>query len=223
MDYNELVKDIVRQVMAQMMNDTPSAVKSGKQSFLVVTPKHGERCHAFLESAAMTARFDMVCAMSKGYDWELSGCAGLAVFGLSNSDIARLESGICDTPYTALISKALVMGLPVFAVREETEILCCDRKTPYAEMFGAKLKALEGWGLTLCGYGELEGLALGGAKAGVAAGKAKFSCRNRVVTERDVITARDAGARVIETVAKPIITDLAKECARKHGIEFAAR
>lgn len=222
MDYNELVKDIVRQVMAQMMNNTPSVVSSGKKSFLAVTPSHGERCHAFLESAAMKARFDMVCAMSEGYKCELSNCAGLAVFGLANSDIARLESGICDTPYTELISKALVMGLPVFAVREETEILTCGCSSPYARMFRTKLKTLEGYGLSICGYEELEGLALGKAGA-VLQGGAKYSCRNRVVTERDVINARDAGARIIETVSKPIITDLARERAKKHGIEFAAR
>ena len=221
MDYNELVKDIVRQVMAQMMSNTPCA-PSGRRKFFVVTPAHGERCHAFLESAEMKERFDMVCAMSGGYKCELTGCAGLAVFGLSNSDIARLESGICDTPYTELISKALVMGLPVFAVREETEILTCNCSTPYAQMYRDKLKTLESWGLTVCGYEELEGLSLGGARSAAASG-AKYACRNRVVTEGDVLNARDAGAKIIETVQKPIITDLARERAKKSGIEFAAK
>lgn len=222
MDYNELVRDIVAQVLSQMKNKALPPAESGRQKLFVAAAHNGSRSKDFLESEKMKDRFDMVCAMSADYSCCLEGSAGIAVFGLSNADVARLESGICDTPYTALISKALVLGVPVFSVREETEILACGCQSPYARMYLAKLRALEGLGMTLCGFDELEDR-LCGAAEGLPQCGAKYVCQNRVVTERDVIAARDAGARTVETLQKPIITDLARERAKKHGIEFAAR
>lgn len=220
MDMNELVRGIVLQVLSQLEGEV--GTKSDKQSFFVVTLKAGERSRAFLENPAMRQRFNMVCAMSRSYDCELAGSGGLAVFGLSNADMARLSSGICDTPFTGLIAKALLMGLPVFAVREEIEILTCDYKTPYAKMLFGKLKSLESMGLTVCSADELEGRALGGAKPPAAQNSGSVTRSGKVITERDVISARDAGARVIKTAQRPIITDLARECAKRHGIEFSA-
>ncbi len=223
MDYNELVREVVARVLAEMELPQRDSANSGKQRFFVVTPEHGQLSRSFLESPDMKARFNMICAMSKDYSCDLECSAGLGIFGLSNSDLARLEGGICDTPFTALISKALLMGLPTYAVSEEIEIIPWGYKTTYASLFSDKLKILEGCGLRICAYDQLEKIILGGEKHLAGSGNGAYICRGKLITERDVTSARDAGARTIKTIEKSIITDLARESAKRHGIEFLAR
>lgn len=229
MDYNELVQEIVSRVSAHLERNAVEAEDTRKK-LIVLSHEHGDICHKGLESPKLNECFKTECALLSDFQCDVSSCDAMVLYGLSNSDIARLASGVCDTVYTRIAAKALLLGKKVWAVKEEIELLqyCTDQ--PYGRMMYEKLKALSDMGLAICSYDELEGsitdtFCRGDEKAKpVCCGQKKqggdYVCEKRVVTEKDMVSARSEGAARFLAGEKTIVTDLASEYARAHGIEI---
>ena len=231
MEYSELIREIVSRVSAYLEADSHD-----KKKLIILTEKHGTKCHEFLECPELKERFCMECALMSDYCRDLSECAGVVMFDLSNEALARIATGLCDTPYTKIVMEALLLGKPVWVPEEEIEFFKYEASNPYAKMMFEKLRLLEGYGVTVCSYDKLTGSILCGGKAekkslcnerpyiscceDSAAKQAckDYICSKKVVAEKDVVTAHTEGANRILAVEKAIVTDLAKEYARSNGI-----
>ena len=169
------------------------------------------------------------------YCCDISECAGVVMFDLSNEALARIATGLCDTPYTKIVMEALLLGKPVWVSEEEIEFLKYEALNPYAKMMFEKLRLLEGYGVTVCSYENLTKIILSDGKIEKSLcnerpyisccedNTAKQACKDyicskKVVAEKDVVTAHTEGAVRILAVEKAIVTDLAKEYARSNGI-----
>ncbi|NLV86964.1 MAG: hypothetical protein GX025_07080 [Clostridiales bacterium] len=229
MDYNEMVQEIVSRVAAYLEKDLAEG-EDNRKKLIILTHEHGDICHKGLESPKINECFKTECALLSDFQCDVSSCDAMVLYGLSNSDIARLASGVCDTVYTRIASKALLLGKKVWAVKEEIELLqyCSDQ--PYGKMMYDKLNLLTDMGLTICSYEELEDSIVntfcyceGNTETCYEKPKKQggdYVCAKRVVTEKDLVAARSEGASRLLTGEKAIITDLAREFAKEHGIEI---
>ena len=222
MDFQSLVSEIVARVALRME-------ESGEKSaLLVLTPQHGEHCHAVLESPRLSEYYRLDCALQNEYNVCMDNYEGVILFGLTNENLTRLTGGVCDTPFTSLAQKAILLGKKIFLPEEEIELFHYQQTAPpaYYRMLADKLTLLQASGVAICAPGTLEDAVLSGAPAprkasGAAvcavckAGEARID--KRVVTEKDMaqVCGRDTGT--VRVGKKTILTDLAREYAHaKH-------
>ena len=183
-----------------------------------------------LESARVKEKYRIKCAQKCGYDVDVASCEAVVLHDLTNESLAKIASGICDTPYTKIVSQALLLGKPVYLMQDQIE-LYDYRKTaakPYYKMFRAQLGLLEESGLMItCPDKAEDVLVNGGACAAScssapapAAQETTVKLENHLVSERSVADAHQAGATRIVVGAKAIVTDLAKDYAQKFSVEL---
>lgn len=229
MDYNEMVQEIVSRVTAYLEKDLAEG-EDARKKLIILTHEHGDICHKGLEGSKINECFKTECALLSDFQCDVSSCDAMVLYGLSNSDIARLASGVCDTVYTRIAAKALLLGKKVWAVKDEIELLSYCPSQPYGKMMYDKLNLLTDMGLVVCSYDELEDSIVNtfccceGNNSVCCEQPIKqggdYVCAKRVVTEKDLVAARSEGAARLLTGGKTIITNLAREFAKEHGIEI---
>jgi ethanolamine utilization protein len=247
MDRNELVDEIVKRVAEKLAEcgcestcecGCTASCDDGRPGLLILTPDHGEECHAMLESEAIKAKYRTDCALLKEYNVNLDDYEAVVLFCLSNENLGKLASGVCDTPYTKLASKAILSGKKVYAPTEKVELYryATTAPAPYYAVLKAKLDLLEKSGVIIRPLAELQGCILGNvpaaepctctceeitpasAPAPAVREEKEYRLRKRVITERDVSEASTAKATSIIIPANSIVTDLAKDFARTRDI-----
>lgn len=202
-----------------------------------------------LESARVKGKYRIQCAQKCDYDVDLTQCEAVVLHDLTNESLAKIASGICDTPYTRLVSQALLMGKTVYLLQDQIELYNYRQTAAkvYYKMFREKLGMLEQSGVLICCPDKIEDILVNGvpeaptckredkpepaseckptyAEGEETASKADnktVTLEKHLVTERDVIDACGTGANRILVGAKAIVTDLAKEYALNHAIELA--
>lgn len=200
-----------------------------------------------LESARVKEKYRIKCAQKCNYDVDLAQCEAVVLHDLTNESLAKIASGICDTPYTRLVSQALLMGKTVYLLQDQIELYNYRQTAAkvYYKMFREKLGMLEQSGLLICCPDKIEDILVNGVpeaptckrddqpeekpaeatpNATETAPKAADRTVNldkHLITERDVIEACGTGANRIIVGARAIVTDLAKEYALNHAIELA--
>lgn len=232
MEYSELVREIVSRVSAYL-----EAGSQKKQKLIILNHKSEERCREAFRCPKLNTYYELECAMLCGYDCELEDFAGVLLLDLTNDQLSRIVAGICDTPYAAVVEKALLRGLPVFAPREEVELLQYDTGTPYGQMMLEKLRLLEKLGVTIDSYKQLLPIMLektgnSGAEEEKASSTSaieaavtsllvkELACAKKLITEKDVVSAQREGYGLLRLDKRAIVTDLAREYAQSSGIKL---
>lgn len=238
-----LVDEIVRRVSKKLAEAgtqctaaRDSAANGGKPKLLILTQEHGTLCHRILESERLAERYATTCALTEGYQCDPAEFDTVILFNLTNEVLAKIASGLCDTPYTRLASQALLLGKRIFVPKEEVELCRYASTAPaaYYAMLEGKLKILTASGVTVCPADELESAILNepatdtaqvcGCAADSAAKKAppakEQKCSKKVITERDIYNLKEKNVTRVLIGEKTIVTDLAKDLAKTRGIEI---
>lgn len=241
MEHQALIEEIIRRVSERLAAvpaaEPAKAEAPEKPGLLILAPGHGADCHDLLESAAVQARYRMECALEKQYAVELGSYEAVVLYGLSCGALAALASGSWDCDYTRLASQAILAGKRVYVPAEEVGLYRCQdtAPAPYYGMLLRKLRLLTDSGVVVCARSELEPLLLGGEPQACgapvpaaqcpqseacppAARPAEVRVDKRVLTERDLISAQEAGAACIRVTGRCIITALAADTAAGRGI-----
>lgn len=243
MDFTALVDEITARVAAKLeaSPQREAACQEERPKLLVLTQRHGERCHDVLESSTLGQRFQVDCALQQKEAYSLADYAGVILFDLTVDALSKLAAGMSDSPYTALATEAILLGKRLYVPREEVALLRYKQTAPaaYYAMMEKKLSFLEKLGAVLCPISELEATIL----AHTGAGAPKPACQpspvppcpvetmarcertteKRVITEKDAIEARMAGADTLIVGRRAIITDLAKDYAKARGLSLVRR
>ena len=249
MDFDALVDELANRVLAALAEQeaaqkpatacsttgfcTADAPESQKPILIGLTQDSAlPPCRfTLLESARVKEKYRIKCAQKCGYDVDVASCEAVVLHDLTNESLAKIASGICDTPYTKIVSQALLLGKPVYLMQDQIE-LYDYRKTaakPYYKMFRAKLGLLEESGVMITCPDKIEDILVNGVSGGAtcstepaqaAACGAAVKLDNHLVSERSVADAHKAGASRILVGAKAIVTDLAKEYAQNHNVEL---
>lgn len=193
-----------------------------------------------LESERVKEKYRIKCAQKCNYDVDLASCEAVVLHDLTNESLAKIATGICDTPFTKLVSQALLMGKTVYLLQDQIE-LYNYRETAakvYYKMFRAQLGMLEQSGLIITCPDKIEDILVNGASGGATCTtESKTECttvnatdvqeesksvklEKHLISERSVAEACQAGANRIVVDAKAIVTDLAREYALNHHVEL---
>ena len=239
---NEIVARVAAKLAAAEEGEAaPAAVlQDGREGLLLLSQETDETCRAMLKCEKLKARFRVDCASLQSEPAGLDSYSVVVLTGLTNEALAKLALGICDTPYTRLASQAILAGKRVYVPTEEVELYRYASTAPaaYYAMMKERLDLLLASGVVICSRHNLEGLLLGGAacEAAPAEGPAAapeapatipatreeklVHLTKRVLTERDVREAAAEKVTCIHIPAKCILTALAKDSAKEHGIRL---
>lgn len=236
MDFSVLVDEIVKRVAEKL--ETADGVPGGasqdagaKPRLLVLTQEHDTICHEMLEHPRLTTLYRLDCAKLAEYACEVQDYEAVIAFDLTVDAMARLAGGVCDTPFTALAQRAILLGKKIFVPEEAVELLAMHKTVPsaYYQMLLEKLTLLKASGMVVCPGAALVDAILSGETAAActpacapctpaaAPGRAVAVCK-KVITERDIaaVYGRDVGA--VHVGRKSIVTDLAREYAAARGV-----
>ncbi len=255
MDYSNLIEEIARRVAAKLETAAPAEPESasdaapaapagceGKPRLLILTQEHGAMCHDVLSSTNLLEYYHTECALMQNYEVDLNAFEAVILFNLDCDALARLSGGVCDTPYTKLAQKAILLGKKLFVPEEEVELLQYRQTAPaaYYQARLAQLTLLQQSGVTVCPVSQLEQIILSGetlaapaastaapvaASPAVSAPATQSACTapsskeitltKRIITERDLRLAKEEGISTVHISAKSIVTDLARDYAQE--------
>ena len=218
-----LLNEIVARVAAKLAEAeggeaAPAAAdRDDREGLLLLSQEMNDTCRAMLKCEKLKARFRVDCASLQSEPAELDSYGVVVLTGLTNEALAKLALGLCDTPYTRLAAQAILTGKRVYVPTEEVELYRYASTAPaaYYAMMKERLDLLLTSGVVVCSKLNLEGLLLGGAACEAAPAETK-----RVLTERDIRDAAAEKVTCIHVPAKCILTALAKDCAKEHGIRL---
>ena len=232
-----LLNEIVARVAAKLAEAeggeaAPAAAdRDDREGLLLLSQEMNDTCRAMLKCEKLKARFRVDCASLQSEPAELDSYGVVVLTGLTNEALAKLALGLCDTPYTRLAAQAILTGKRVYVPTEEVELYRYASTAPaaYYAMMKERLDLLLTSGVVVCSKHNLEGLLLGGAACEAAPAEAPMSAAReeklvhvtkRVLTERDIRDAAAEKVTCIHVPAKCILTALAKDCAKEHGIRL---
>ena len=231
-----LLNEIVARVAAKLAEAeggeaaSAAASRDDREGLLLLSQEMNDTCRAMLK-----------CASLQSEPAELDSYGVVVLTGLTNEALAKLALGLCDTPYTRLAAQAILAGKRVYIPTEEVELYRYASTAPaaYYAMMKERLDLLLTSGVVVCSKHNLEGLLLGGAACEAAPAEAPAAAEpsapapmsaareeklvhvtKRVLTERDIRDAAAEKVTCIHVPAKCILTALAKDCAKEHGIRL---
>lgn len=227
----ERVAELEKEEAAQASKETSKA-DDDRPALLILSEDHGMRCHPMLESKRLGECYRVDCALLKE-DCDVASYEGVIAFTLSNEALGKIANGIFDNDYTRRFGTALLLGKRIFIAEEEVELYRYKDTAPagFYSRLEENLKFLQQNGVTIVPADRLEDAVLGDETVTVApkeepvvekqpvSGKT-VKIEKRILTERDVISAREEKAACIVVGKKAILSDLAKEYARKYQINI---
>ncbi len=198
-----------------------------KPRLLLLTQEHGTICHPILECKKLGEYYQVDCALLLEGKYDPAEYEGVIACTLTNDALSKIANGILDTDYTRAFGTALLLGKKIFVAEEEVELYRYKETAPagYYARLEENLKFLEKNGVTIVPVKELAPAVLG-----EQVGEKKTACKaqtpaehtirleKRVITERDLISAKEEKATRVLVKEHAILTDLAKDYARRHKI-----
>ena len=209
----------------------------GRPGLLILAQDHGMTCHPMLESKKLGECYHVDCALLKE-DCDVASYEGVIAFTLTNESLGKIANGIFDNDYTRRFGTALLLGKRIFIAEEEVELYRYKDTAPagYYSRLEENLKFLQQNGVTIVPLDQLEAAILGEAVSTETAAAPKkedpvaeneqpadgktMKLAKRIITERDVISAREEKVSCIQVGKKAILSDLAREYAKKYGIRI---
>ena len=246
MDLDALISEITRRVQERVAacEAEPSA-EGNRIAYVgdgecrpvlgVISEDHGSICHPTYTSEELAKYYQMRCALMEDA-WDVENWEGVIAYTLTNEAVGKIVNGIFDTPFTRAFGKALLSGKKIFVPQEEVELYRYKETAPkgYYAKLEANLQLLKDSGVEIVPNDQLIAAILGEectcCSKPAEATEAADSCseRNlpekelafskRVLSERDLITANEGKVTRILVTRKTIVTDLAKDYAKKYHI-----
>lgn len=232
-----LVDEILKRVL-EAMKDSQEPLnadeKDNKEKILILSPEHQEGCHEILENPELLKYYQMECALTKNYDLDLNEYQAVILCNLTNTLLGKLCGGIFDSPFLNLASQAILTGKKIYIPKQEVEIYQYKDSAPeaYYKMMLDKISFLQESGISFVDHDQLLNILeqrdadakkiteqVNPAKAKVTSEK-PVVIDKKIITEKDIERAYENGAVFICISKKSILSDLAKEYARKRNIEI---
>lgn len=241
MDYDALVARLVQEIYETVLEKLPSeALNKPEKKLLVASDVHLSSCHDLLENQVVSDQYQVHCALATNMNCDYSQYDTLVLFHVTNETLASVARGLSDTPFSRMISQAILAGKRIIIPKEEIQFFQYTNTAPpsYYRVFEAKLKLLTCSGVIVCDRADLENVILGKAiSSEIPATKVEqpksqpptppltLSCgskklKKRLITELDVKTAASQKYNTLIVDKKTLITDLAKDCARDKKISI---
>ncbi len=200
-----------------------------KPKFLILADAHGDICHQALECPVLGRYYQMECALLMDCCCDITDYEAVLAYTMTNENLGKIACGIIDSDYTRLFSQALLAGRKIFVPEDEIELFRYRETAPaayYARMED-NVKLLQDSGVIIAPNRELQACILDGKTPSSeppclpqepGQEEREFVISKRVITERDLIAAKEQKVCCVVVNQKAILTDLAKDYAGKQRI-----
>lgn len=246
MDFNALVDEIARKVQdklreqgaASPVNTQCNAALFDKPCIMVLSRGESERdrCRCLMENGAVSEHYDLDFVLPSEPERDIARYRAIILFDLDCDTLSKIAAGTADTGYTAIASKAILMGKKVLVPKEEIELFKYrdTAAASYYEMMLGKLNFLAEAGVIFCDFDKLGSELIapkssaardvsGLSNTVVSPGGGQLELDKRVVTEGDIRAASTAGAVCVAVRQGAIITVLATDYAKGCGISIVIK
>ncbi len=221
MNKEELIETIVRAVehkLNEKQEESSAETPDERPRLLIVTRLNHSCHHCFRGDEAIAENYAVECSYDQAHDVDLTDIEEIFVRNMDNESLAKLTTGMIDTPYLKLISQAILKGRKVTVILDDLDVYTYRNTAPKAflDMLNSKVDILRSWGIRI----EKEGCAVKRLSCG------KIECseyliEKKVLTETDVKRAYNDGHREIYIKKKTIVTDMAKEYAERNAVKIS--
>lgn len=231
MDLNSNLDEIIARVLAKIGNAELEDVSSpSKPKLMILTQKHSDEYHCIYESRILSAKYQIDCVMPANCDIDPADYEAVVLFSLTNDALAAIAAGCGGNSFIRLAVRSLLLGKKIYVPRQEVELFKYAETAPGAfyEMMKARLDFLSSCGVVFCEMDELEDAICSGVQPGAgrvaaqcvpeASCRGEISLTKRVITEKDIVKAVRGRTKTIRAGERAIVTDLAKDYARQHGV-----
>lgn len=237
MDLDALISEICRRVQERVAaceaepevegNCIGIAGAEEKPVLGIISENHGDICHPIYESKNLAEYYQMKCALLDNA-WDVENWEGVIAYTLTNEALGKIVNGIFDTPYVKAFGKALLCGKKIYVPAEEVELYKYKETAPkgYYHKLEENLKFLTENGVEILPNDQIVPSILGNeccqskaeTEKPAAAVEKDLTFTRKVLSERDMIMANEGKVTRILVTRKTIITDLAKDYAKKYHI-----
>lgn len=226
----ELLNEICKRVQeklkeAQAKANTTEEEKEALPSLLVLTEDHGTICHETLEHTELAGYYCMECAMLTDYQCCMKDYEGVVLYTLSNEALGKVAHGILDNGFTRLLGQALLEGKKIYAAREGIELYRYANTAPKAfyQRLEENLQLLTDSGMVIAPHEHMADLILHGAGKEEKQELKEAALDKKIITEKDMIALGNQRIKRVLIQEKAILSDLAKEYAKKHKMLIERR
>ncbi len=219
MELSELIEQIARKVTERISD------LENKPKLLILSEAHGASCHEIFENEALKQKYDVVCALMNEYQCDAGQYDVIVLRAVSNTALGKIAGGSADSPFTETAVKAILLGKPIFALEDDTELFRYRETAPkpYYDMMMQKIELLKSSGIRFYSGEQIVSRLLERetprSDCGQCAGE-PFCLEKRIITERDIHNLHERSIKQIRISRKTIVTDLAREYAERRGISF---
>jgi ethanolamine utilization protein len=228
LEITKLIAKIVRQVeLAIIRHET---AKAPRRKVLIVSKDLEQSCLSLENNQDLKDCCDVDSVDNNVQQVNLEGYSKVIVCDLDNDSLSKLTSGIFDSPYLKLIGSCIMQGKDIAIVEDDIEFLQYQdtAPAPFLAMFHHKLDTLREWGISvrslddlvcaLCQKGDTADDAFRGEAVTAPAPVAGSVVTKKALTEADVINANFKHQKEILVSGDTIVTEVASEYGKKHGI-----
>ena len=190
----------------------------------IISENHGEICHKVYECKQLAEYYRMRCALLED-TWDVENWEAVIAYTLTNEALGKIVNGIFDTK---AFGKALLCGKKIYVPEEDVELYhyCKTAPREYYRKLEANLEILKKSGVEILPNEQI-GPAILGSECCTSSTEVEVSAKTeekdlafekRVLSERDMIMAHQGKVTRILVNGKTIVTDLAKDYAKKYHI-----
>lgn len=228
MEITKLIAKIVRQVeLAIIKHET---AKTPRRKVLIISKDLNQSCPDLVKNQNLKDCCDVNSVDSNTQQVNLEGYSKVIVCDLDNDSLSKLTSGIFDNPYLKLIGSCIMQGKNIAVVEDDIEFLQYQDTAPdsFLAMFNNKLDRLREWGIeirslddltvSLCQRGDTADDMSNDDKMTAPEPVSGIVITKKALTESDVINANFKHLKEIKVSRDTIVTEVASEYARRHGI-----
>ena len=216
----------------------PSVPDSRLSALLLLARQRLDHLQAEFEASRLSSSFTMDCVPNMGLQVDLARYEAVIMIGMSNEELGKISTGVCDTAYTALVSEAILRHKRIYIPIEGIELYQYSDSAPtaYYEYLHSRISMLSDSGIAICTMENIEScildehadvqkqacrpepvLAAGSAVPAVPMAMER-SLDKRVITERDILESSRGGISTLRIPVRSIVTDLAREIAASRGV-----
>ncbi|MGN0354140.1 MAG: hypothetical protein ACI4EI_03580 [Muricoprocola sp.] len=236
MDLDALISEICRRVQERVAACEAEPEVEGncigivgaeeKPVLGIISENHGDICHTIYESKSLAEYYQMKCALLDDA-WDVENWEGVIAYTLTNEALGKIVNGIFDTPYVKAFGKALLCGKKIYVPQEEVELYKYKETAPkgYYQKLEENLKFLKENGVEILPNDQIVPAILGSEccqskaepeESAATVVEKDLTFTRKVLSERDMIMANEGKVTRILVTRKTIITDLAKDYAKKY-------
>ena len=211
----------------------PSDPNAGLASLLILARQRLEHIQADFEDSRLSSAFSMDCVPNMGMEVEMGRYEAVIMMGMTNEELGKISTGICDTAYTALASDAILQNKRIYIPIENIELYQYSDSAPtaYYEYLHSRISMLSDSGIAICTMENIENCILdehADAEKRIPSAPVNqpapvknpnsVCISKRVITERDIREVCRKGIGTVQIPVRCILTDLARELAASYGL-----